>query len=77
MERLPKRIGMGRGGVTLLVVRTLVGQAAAQTSVAPPGMTGWWPGDGHPNEIVGGRNARLSAVTIGPGFMGEAFTLDG
>jgi hypothetical protein len=26
---------------------------------SPSGMTGWWPGNGNTNDIVGGRNAVL------------------
>jgi len=41
-------------------------------------MTGWWPGDGNSDDLVGGRNAVLhDHTTTGPGFVGEGFVLDG
>ena len=52
---------------------------AAQTCVDPPeGITGWWPGDGNTDDIVGGRNAVLRGdADTGPGLVGNAFVLDG
>ena len=44
----------------------------------PSGMTGWWPGDGNTNDIVGNRNATLhDNATTGPGLVEEGFLLDG
>jgi hypothetical protein len=49
----------------------------------PSGMTGWWPGDesdsnGQSPDIVGGQDAELRGnATTGPGFVGDAFVLDG
>jgi hypothetical protein len=44
----------------------------------PPGLTGWWPGDGHSNDIVAGRNAALRGDTgFRPGIKHSAFNLDG
>jgi uncharacterized repeat protein (TIGR01451 family) len=41
-------------------------------------MTGWWPGDGNTDDIVGGRNAVLhDNATTGPGFVDDRFLLDG
>ncbi len=50
-----------------------------RTCTPPPtGMTGWWPGDGNTNDIVGGRNAILrDNATTGPGLVERAFVLDG
>jgi hypothetical protein len=44
----------------------------------PAGLTGWWPGDGNTDDIIGGRNAELrdNAIT-GPGLVDQAFFLDG
>jgi len=55
------------------------GNASAQTCVQPPsGMTGWWPGDGNTDDIVGDRNAVLrDNATFGAGHVGDAFVLDG
>jgi hypothetical protein len=49
------------------------------TCTPPPlDMTGWWPGDGNTDDLVGGRNAVLrDHATTGPGFVNEGFILDG
>jgi hypothetical protein len=68
-----------RVGLTLLFSLVALSQAGAQTCVQPPsGMTGWWPGDGNTDDIVGGRNAMLhDNATTGPGLVDQAFVLDG
>lgn len=39
----------------------------------PSGLTGWWPGDGNTDDIVGGRDAVLHGdATFGPGAVGSA-----
>jgi len=44
----------------------------------PPGLTDWWPGDGSPSDVAGGRDAVLHGdATFGPGLVGQAFLLDG
>jgi len=44
----------------------------------PAGLTGWWPGDGNTDDIIGGRNAVLQGdATTGPGLVDQAFFLDG
>jgi len=46
--------------------------------VPPSGITGWWPGDGDTNDIVGGRNAVLrDDASFGPGLVDQAFIFDG
>jgi hypothetical protein len=41
-------------------------------------MTGWWPGDGNTDDIVGDRTAVLrDDATFGAGHVGDAFVLDG
>jgi YVTN family beta-propeller protein len=50
----------------------------AECFPSPAGLTGWWPGDGNPDDIIGDRSAVLKGGgTTGPGFVGEAFILDG
>jgi len=54
------------------------GQAAHACFPPPAGLTGWWPGDGNTEDIVGGRNAELQVgASIGLGFVKEAFLLHG
>jgi len=44
----------------------------------PPGLTGWWPGDGNAYDIVGGRDAELhSGASFGLAFVDQAFLLHG
>jgi hypothetical protein len=48
--------------------------------IAPPcGMVGWWPGDAHPNSLVGsGLNGTLhNGATYAPGKVAQAFDFDG
>lgn len=51
----------------------------AQTCICPPpGMVAWWPGDGNPNDIVGGNPATLvSGATFAVGRVAQSFSLDG
>jgi len=45
---------------------------------SPPGLVGWWPGDGSASDVAGGRDAILHGdATFGPGLVGQAFVLDG
>lgn len=45
---------------------------------SPPGLVGWWPGDGSASDVAGGRDAVLHGdATFGPGLVGQAFVLDG
>ena len=67
------------GGLSLLLIFTLVGQAVAQTCFAPPaGLVAWWPGDGNANDIVGGNDGVLNGDTsFTSGKVGQAFSFDG
>ena len=43
----------------------------------PPGLIGWWSGDGHAGDYVGGNHGILrNGVSFVPGKVGEAFSLD-
>lgn len=54
------------------------GQASRACFPPPAGLTGWWPGDGNTDDIIGGRNAELEAgASMGLGFVKEAFLLHG
>jgi hypothetical protein len=51
---------------------------AAECVSPPAGLTGWWPGDGNTEDIIGGRSAELYGdATTGPGLVDQAFILDG
>jgi hypothetical protein len=44
----------------------------------PAGLTGWWPGDGNTDDIVGGRNAVLkNGATFVSSLIDKGFRLDG
>jgi hypothetical protein len=80
MKSISKTTKALLGGLVLFVIFTSIPQAAAQETCVqpPPDMTGWWPGDGNTNDIVGGRNAVLrDNATFGPGLVDQAFILDG
>lgn len=54
------------------------GQAAHACLPPAAGLTGWWPGDGTGDDMVGGRNADLHVgASMGLGFVKEAFLLHG
>jgi hypothetical protein len=44
---------------------------------APAGLSGWWPGDGNPDDIIGGRDAALWGAAYAAGLVDQAFYLDG
>jgi hypothetical protein len=80
MKSISKTTKALLGGLVLFVIFTSIPQAAAQETCVqpPPDMTGWWPGDGNTNDIVGGRNAVLkNGATFGAGQVGQGFILDG
>ena len=44
----------------------------------PPGLAGWWPGEGNGNDALGTNNGVLmNGVGFGPGEVGQAFTFYG
>ena len=44
----------------------------------PEGLKSFWPADGTPEDVVGGLSATLqNGASYAPGFVGEAFSLDG
>jgi len=52
--------------------------AAKKCYPPPDGLTGWWPGDGSPADLIGGRDAVLHGdARFGPGLVDQAFVLDG
>ena len=42
-----------------------------------PGLYGWWPGNGNPNDLKGGNNGTLQGATYAAGKVGQAFSFDG
>ena len=46
---------------------------------APPGLVGWWPGDGSASDIAGTNNGALQggATASAAGLAGSAFAFDG
>ncbi|MGH7253236.1 MAG: hypothetical protein ACREIE_05490, partial [Nitrospiraceae bacterium] len=67
-------------GLVLLLVFTLVGNAAAQQTCTPPppGLVSWWPGNGNSNDIADSNNGTLqNGATFVTGKVSQAFTFDG
>jgi hypothetical protein len=54
-------------------------RAEGQTCVAPPpGLVGWWPGNGTAQDVLAGNDGRLSGdATFAPAVVGQGFKLDG
>lgn len=80
MKTMSKRFTMLLGGGLVLIFSLVaISSAGAQTCIqAPADMTGWWPGDGNTDDIIGGRNAVLHGdADTGPGLVDDAFVLDG
>src|SRR5271169_5701869 len=76
-ERLGWNLGVGVRLAFLLVLVMACGRqpAAAQYQcvLAPSGIVGFWPGDGYPNDLVGGNNAVLesNATVTATGMVGS------
>lgn len=67
-------------GLVLLLVFTLVGNAAAQQTCTPPppGLVSWWPGNGNANDIADSNNGTLQGgVSFGAGKVGQGFNFNG
>ena len=54
-------------------------EAVSAAAIPPPaGLVSWWPGDGHPSDIIGGNHGLiLGSATYAPGMVEQAFSLDG
>jgi hypothetical protein len=56
----------------------LATSAIAACTNPPPGMVGWWPGDGNANDIVSTNNgALINGATFANGEVGQAFSFNG
>ena len=74
-------------GTYAVVVSNAWGSAKATNAViavlpatlpSPPGLIGWWPGDGNANDIQGTNNGRLvNGTTFTNGMVGMAFNFNG
>src|SRR4051794_31432211 len=62
----------------IFIVAAAVSPANAQCILAPAGLIGWWPGDGHANDIVRTNHATLQngAKTVA-GYIDHSFSFDG
>jgi concanavalin A-like lectin/glucanase superfamily protein len=65
--------------LAVAMVAALVGDAVAQTCVAPPpDLVSWWPGNGNANDIKDGNPGTLTnGATFAAGRVSQAFSLDG
>src|SRR5215813_7575320 len=77
-----QRIGLGLAGVALACLPSLSALAQNGPIPPPPGLVGWWPGDGDAKNIVGadpGLDGVLmnGASANAEGWVGQAFGFDG
>jgi len=65
--------------LTVLLVLGSLSLVPGQNCVPPPAnLVAWWPGDGNPNDIVGGRNGTLvNGATFASGLVAQAFSFNG
>lgn len=74
----PRQITLTTAGEVVTLANGFTVKVAAACVPPPPGMVGWWPGDGNANDIVGGNNGTLTGgATFAPGMVGQAFSLNG
>src|SRR5690242_12179224 len=73
-----------RERIITIALMLMAGCLGAATSLAapipaPPGLVGWWPGDGNANDMAGTNNGVLmaGALDTDPGIDGRCFTFDG
>ena len=72
-------------GASLGLALTLTGAHGAPSYAqegacvpAPSGMTGWWPGNGNGNDLIGNNTALVdNTITFGAGEVGQAFNFQG
>ena len=51
---------------------------AADCVLTPPGLVGWWPGDGHFYDFAGtSRGVKINDVSFAPGKVGESISING
>src|SRR5438309_9612142 len=81
MSFLTRRLcRQGQLAVVLLTGLGWTSRAAAADCLAvPPGLIGWWPGDGNANDIAGTNHGTLQAgaTANAVGMVGTAFNFDG
>jgi hypothetical protein len=78
--RLTKKAIVAIGAVILVVAFTRWGITAEGSTNGcfppPAGLTGWWPGDGNADDIVGGRHGELHfGASTGLALIDQAFLL--
>jgi hypothetical protein len=77
----PHRAGLPSAPLTTLAVLAtfvLALPAGALCIDPPPGVTGWWGGDGNAGDVYGAWNGQLvGAAGFGDGLVGDAFAFDG
>lgn len=66
-------------GTNISTAATLTVVPPTDCTLPPPGLIGWWPGDGHARDIVGTNNGTLysNATASAAGVVGQAFQFDG
>ena len=62
--------------IGLLLAITLPDMASASCYVPPPGIVGWWKGDGSAVDLVAGNNGTMVNGLYTNGIVGQAFSFD-
>ena len=72
---------LAQGEIAAITAASITGICRTNASCVapPPGLLGWWPGDGNTTNLVAGGDPAvlLSGTTTAPGLVGGAFSLDG
>src|SRR4051794_58772 len=67
-----------RLALLIFIVAAAISPANAQCIPAPAGLIGWWPGDGHANDIVRTNHATLqNGAKSVAGYIDHSFSFDG
>jgi hypothetical protein len=67
-----------RGNLDSLPVGTANSACRSRCLAPPPGLSGWWTGDGNTTDLAAGNNGTLlNGATYGTGLVRGAFALDG
>jgi hypothetical protein len=72
------RMVLGLGMVSACGLMLNAGTDSTNCATVPPGLVGWWRGEGNATDVVSGANGALyGSVTFASGKVGRCFAFDG